>query len=162
MAANMFKSNPPYAIWSIWLYLPALQKLLFLVLCVLGIYCLFSAAITTARLRTIPRLLQRKEDIAPIQRALAALRKRSTNLQHLIGAAFYLFGLVLFVGLKWAYNTIDNSSTPVGWIVLQNFVIYFALAANVFVVFLILHFVQWFVSSRVDACSLQIGTQQMA
>jgi hypothetical protein len=158
----MFKSNPPYAIWSIWLYLPALQKLLFLALCALGIYCLFSAAITMARLRTLPKLLQKKEDSASIQRALAALRKRSNNLQHFIGAAFYLFGLVLFVGLQLAYITIDNSKTPVGWIVLQNFVIYFAFAANVFLVFLILHFVQWFVSGRVDACSLQVGAQQMA
>jgi len=66
-------------------------------------------------------------------------------LQHFIGAAFYLLGLVLFVGLQLAYITIDNSKTPVGWIFLQNFVIYFAFAANVFLVFLI-HFVQWFVS----------------
>ncbi len=96
----MFTSNPPYAIWSIWLHLPALQKLLFLALCALSTYCLFSAAITVARLRTLPRLLQKKEDSASIQRALAALRNRSTNLHHLIGAAFYLFGLVLFVGLQ--------------------------------------------------------------
>jgi hypothetical protein len=60
-------------------------------------------------------------------------------------ATFYLLGLVLFVGLQLAYITIDNSKTPVGWIFLQNFVIYFAFAANVFLVFLI-HFVQWFVS----------------
>jgi hypothetical protein len=162
MGGDMLKSNPPYAIWSIWLYLPSLQKFLFLALCVLGIYCLFSAAITMARLRTIRGLLQKKENVASIQRAFAALRKRSTTLQHFIGAAFYLFGFVLFVGLQLAYITMDNSSTPVGWIVLQSFVIYFAFAANVFLVFLILHFVQWFVSGRVDACSSQVGAQQMA
>jgi len=146
----MLKSNPPYAIWSIWIYLPLSQKLLFLALCVLGIYSLFSAAVTVARLRTITDM-PHKEDIASIQRALAALRKRSTKLQQFIGAAFYLFGLVLFLGFQWAYFTIDSSSTPVGWLVLENFVIYFAFAANVFLVFLIVHFVQWFVSDRVEA-----------
>jgi hypothetical protein len=159
MGADMFKSNPPYAIWSIWLYLPALQKLLFLVLCVLGLYCLFSAAITITRLRTIPRLLQKNEDFASIHRALAAHRKRATNMQRFIGAVFYLFGLVLFVGLQSAYFTIDSSRTPAAWVVLQNFVIYFAFAANVFLVFLILHLVQWFVSGRVDARSSQVGRQ---
>jgi hypothetical protein len=88
----MFKSNPPYAIWSIWLYLPLLQKLLFLALCVLAIYSLVSAAVTMARLRTInTKVPQQKEDIVSIQRALAALRKRFTKLQQFTGAAFYLF-----------------------------------------------------------------------
>jgi uncharacterized membrane protein YesL len=160
MGANMLKSNPPYAIWSIWLYLPPLPKLFFLALCVLGVYCLFSAAITMVRLRTIPRLLHKKENVASVQRALAALRKRSTNLQNLIGAAFYLFGLVLFLGLQLAYSTLENSSTPLGLIVLQTFAMYFAFAANVFLVFLILHFVQWFVSGRMDAWWLQVDAQQ--
>ncbi len=158
----MFKSKLPYAIWSIWVYLPVLQRLVFLILCVLGIYCLFSAAITMTRLRTIPRLLQKNEDVASIQPALAALRKRAANMQHFIGAVFYLFGLALFVGLQSAGFTIDSSRTPPGWFVLRDFQIYFAFAANVFSVFLILHLVQWFVSGRVDACSLQVGAQQMA
>jgi hypothetical protein len=33
----MLKSNPPYAIWSIWIYLPFSQKLLFLVVCLVGV-----------------------------------------------------------------------------------------------------------------------------
>ena len=40
----MLKSNPPYAIWSIWIYLPFLQRLLFLVVCLVCIYSIFSAA----------------------------------------------------------------------------------------------------------------------
>lgn len=109
-----------------------------------------------ARLRAITTLRQKKEDVASIQRAVAALHKRCTDVQQLIRATFYLFGFVLFLGLQLAYLTVDTSRTPVGWHVLENLVVYFAFAANVFFVFLILHFAQWFVSGRVYSYALSL------
>ena len=153
----MLRSNPPYALWSIWIYLDPVQKLFLLTLCIAGIYFLFSSTVIVARLRAMTSLGQ-KEDRASMQRSLAAPYTRYTNAQQLIRATFYLFGLVLFFGLQRAYLTIDESKTPVGWLILENFVIHFAFAANVFSVFLTLHLVQWFVSSRLRAYNLQSGT----
>jgi di/tricarboxylate transporter len=84
------------------------------------------------------------------ERAVTALRKRCATLQKLTNAVFYLFGGVLFVGFQWAYVTAATSHEKGEWFVLENFVVYFAFAANVFFVFLIIHCVQWFVSSKVD------------
>ncbi len=149
------KSNPPYAIWSIWIYLPFLQKLLFLAVCLVSIYSVFSAAFVMGRLRTITSQPQ-NEDIASFQRAVAALHKRCTNVQQLIRAMFYLFGVVLFVGFQWAYNSVGKSTDP-GWFIIDNFVIYFAFSANVFLVFFLIHCIQWFVSGRVDSCASRLS-----
>jgi hypothetical protein len=154
----MFKSNLPYAIWTIWPHLSLLDKLFFLLLCAIGIYFLIFAALATARLRAVQNATLR-EDAISVQRRLAALQERSTKLQQMISAAFYLFGFVLFFGLQSAYITIELSNTPVGWLVLRNFQIYFAFAANVFFVFLIIHFVQWFASGRVAAYSSRLDAQ---
>jgi hypothetical protein len=158
LEADMLESNPPYALWSIWMYLGILPHLFFEALCVVGIYSIFSAAITMARLRAMTSLPQ-NEDIPSFQRGLAALHKRCTNVQWLIRATFYLFGFVLPIGFQWAYRT---SRTPVGSIVLENFVIYFAFSANVFCVFFLIHCVQWFVSGRVDAYAARLITQRLA
>jgi hypothetical protein len=157
----MLTSNPPYALWSIWKYLPMMPRLFFLILCVVGVYSLFFAGVTMAGLRAATSI-RPKESSASTQRAVAALHRRCANVRQLIGATFYLFGFVLFLGLQWAYLTLDESKTPGGWLVLENFAVYFAFACNVFLVFLILHLVQWFVSGRVNACSLQLGTHNVA
>jgi len=49
-----------------------------------------------------------------------------------------LFGFVFFLGWRLALRT-PESHTPVGIHVLENFFLYFALAANAFFIFLILH-----------------------
>jgi hypothetical protein len=143
-------SNAPFALWSIWRYLPLFQKLFCEVLCVVCAYSLFSAIVVIGRLRATMSLPQ-KEDISSIQRSMAALHKRCTNVDQLIRATFYLFGLVLFLGFQNAYFVIGLSKIPTVSIIVENFLLYFAFAANVFLVFLILHLVQWFVSSHVQA-----------
>ncbi|MFY9675451.1 MAG: hypothetical protein WAK13_13415 [Terriglobales bacterium] len=155
----MFRSNPPYAIWSIWIYLPFLQKLLFLVACLVSIYSILSAAVVVGRLRTISSQPQ-NEDIPSFQRAVAALHKRCTNVQQLIGATFYLFGVVLFVGFQGAYNSVGKSTDP-GWFIIDNFVIYFAFAANLFLIFFLIHCIQWFVSGRVHACASRLSAPRL-
>ena len=157
----LLKSSPPFALWSIWRYLPFAQKLFLLILCVVGVYSLVSAIVVMARLRAMTIVAQ-KEDTPSIQRAMAALHKRCSNVRQLIRATFYLFGFVLFLGLQGAYFVLGLSSIPIVSIIIENFVLYFAFAANVFLVFLILHLVQWFVSDRVCAYDLHSSTYHVA
>lgn len=134
-------------IWLIWPYLSWLEKLSFLALCVLAVYSLF-LAVTVVRFR----------NTAPVQENLVRIRKRVRNLQQATVAAFYFFGFVLFAGFQFAYFTIENSSTPVGLLVVRNFQIHFAFADNVFLILLIFHFVQWFIANRVGVLGLQANS----
>jgi hypothetical protein len=145
----MLKSNPPYAIWSVWKYLGLYEKLFFLSLCIVGAYFLFSAAAALFQLGSRSRNLQAAAASAHVR--LSALQKQTVRFEQVLGAAFYLFGLLLFLDLQRAYITVDESRTPVGWLIVMNFAIQFAYAANVFFVFLILFIVKWFVSGRVKA-----------
>jgi hypothetical protein len=61
---------------------------------------------------------------------------------------FYLFGVVFFFMLRFVEAT-PESRVPVGRLILENFFLYFAFAANVFVVLFVLHSVQWVISSRI-------------
>lgn len=144
---------PNYELWSIWIELPALPKLFLLILAVIGFYSLISAAVTLARLRSIMNP-SHSRDTMSLRRAVGTLQVRCANVRQLIGAAFYLFGIVFFFSLRFAFVTFD-SHTPVGTLILRDFFLYFAFAANAFFIFLVLHLVQWFVSRRVWASALQ-------
>lgn len=151
--------NLSYALWSIWIELPLLHKLFFLVLFVVGAYSLFSATRVLWRLRTLMASGHSK-DVTAIQNEVAGLSARSANMRHLITAAFYLFGIVFFWGLRFTLWTPD-SKTPVGILILENFFLYFAFAANAFFVFLILHLVQWFVSARLQSSARSLITSHI-
>ena len=98
------------------------------------------------------------EGVSSLHRSLAALHARSANLRQLIGATFYFFGFIFFLALPFAFITLANSSTP-GWMyIFENLGFNFAFAANIFFVFLVLHSVQWFVSSRVQASARRLNT----
>jgi len=79
-----------------------------------------------ARLRSIENL-NRNEDLVPIQRSVAALHTRCANVRQLIGATFYLFGLVFVLGLRSAPSISVLSTIPVGTRILQNFVLHLRL-----------------------------------
>ena len=149
--------SPPYAIWSIWRHIGFCEQLLFLALCVLGVYFLFSVmmALTWPR-KSSPHLRARS---LPTRAHLSALQKRTAIFEKLLLAAFYLFGLALFVGLQQAYLDLHDDKTPVVWLVVQNFAVQFAYAANVFFVFLVLHLAKWFVEGRVSAYSTMLKTE---
>ena len=155
--SNIYLTNPSYALWSIWIDLPALHRLFLLILAAVGIYSLFSAAVVLVRLRSIMKLHQPKDEAA-LQRSIATLHAQSANARQLILATFYLFGIVFFIGLRFALWTPDSNRTSVGMLILENFFAYFAFAANAFFVFLVLHLVQWFVSRRLRACALRVNS----
>ena len=153
--------QPALRLWSIWSNLTVLQHLFSLILCAVSAYSLFSATITIARLRSIENL-NRNEDLVPIQRSVAALHTRCANVRQLIGATFYLFGLVFVLGLRSAPSISVLSTIPVGTRILQNFVLHFAFAANVYSIFLLLHLVQWFVRGRLNSSSLHFNSRYLA
>lgn len=151
--------NLSYTLWSIWIELPLLHKLFFLLLFIVGVYSLFSAMKVLARVRSLMASGHSK-DVTALQKEVAALSARSANMRHLITASFYLFGIVFFWGLRFTLWTPD-SKTPVGIVVLENFFLYFAFAANAFFVFLILHLVQWVTSARLKACARSLVTSHI-
>jgi hypothetical protein len=141
--------NPPYGLWSIWKDLSLLQRGIIGILAVVGIYSLLSAVKVMFALSSMRKLPSGNS--AAIQRSLATLSKRCANVREVVVVTFYLFGIVLFlsfqnVGMVWG----DGKASPVS-LILGNFILDSAFAANVFVVFLVLHLIQWFVSSRVNS-----------
>jgi hypothetical protein len=77
---------------------------------------------------------------------------------YILGATFYLFGLIFFIGLQNAPITLgDGPDFPIAQII-KAFVFHFVFAANVFCVCLVLHFVQWSVSARLQACVLRLAS----
>jgi hypothetical protein len=139
--------NPCYLapVWLIWKELPILEKLSFLVLCVVGAYWIFLAA------RVV-----RLQKIDSVQPTVLLLRKRVRNLQRTTVAAVYFLGFAIFAGFQFAYCTIGKSSETLVWIVVKNLLLHFAFAANVFLILLVLHVVQWFIANQLDV----LGSQQ--
>jgi hypothetical protein len=124
-------------------------------------YGLFSATLIVVRLRSLANR-SKVEDLSSIQRSLATLHARSANLHQLVIATFYLFGFIFFLTLPFAFMTLGASKVP-GWMfIFENLDYYFAFAANVFFVFLVLHSVQWFVSARVRASARWLNAQNIA
>jgi len=120
-----------------------------LLLFVVGVYSLFSATKILTGVRSVISS-GRSRDVPAFQNEVAALYARSANMRHLITATFYFFGIVFFRGLRFTLWTPDGK-TSVFQLVLENFFLYFAFAANVFFIFLVLHSVQWFVCARLHA-----------
>jgi hypothetical protein len=150
--------NLSYALWSIWIELPLLHKMFLLLLFVVGVYSLFSATKILAGVRSVMASGQSR-DVPAFQNEVATLYARSANMRHLITATFYLFGIVFFWGLRFTLWTPDGK-TSVFQLVLENFFLYFAFAANVFFIFLVLHSVQWFVSARLHAHARRLTTSR--
>jgi hypothetical protein len=98
MIDPMIDPSHPAPIWVIWPYLSWLERLSFLVLCILGVYWLFSVA-TVLRFRSAAGNL----GPASVREKLVSMSRRLTNLQQATSAAFYFFGFVLFAGLLSAY-----------------------------------------------------------
>jgi hypothetical protein len=150
-----FLPNQPYALWSIWIYLPLLPRLFLLILALVTVYTLTSSAVIMGRLRSLTRR-HRVKDLPFSEGPLDALLARTANLHQPITATFYLFGIVFFFALRFAEST-PESKVPVGTLILENFFLYFAFATNVFFVLFVLHSVLWAVSSRIRTSSLRSG-----
>jgi hypothetical protein len=135
----------PNPIWFIWPYLSTLERMFIMALIVLSIYVLFSALVALSHVWKT-RTSRRNENSDGVEESFVGLRKRSARVHNLITAAFYLFGVVLFLGLQGAYVQLGDSNVPGGFLILRDFEPHFIFAAHVFFIFLALHVVGWFIS----------------
>ncbi len=135
--------GPPFGLWSIWRQCSGLQHWFVYTLGILFLYVGFCVVSTISRLRSIKHL-----DITDpaVRHTVVALRNRCTTLRFALTAEFYLFGVVLFMAFQFVGQFImgDNLLRRT-W---EQFVLDSAFATNVFVVLLILHMAQWFISIR--------------
>jgi len=149
--------DPPYALWTIWRQLSLLDHGIVLILGAVFVYCVFSTVRTMLRLHTVWNLPN--QNIATVREALALLATRYARLRQVIAATFYLFGLVLFLGLENIANFVGDGKEPLGVYVLDNFLLLCAFAANVFFVFLVLHSIQWAGSAVLDSLSKRVSSR---
>ena len=141
----MLTTSQYFPEWSsVWQSSPLLIRLFLLLLLLPCVYTGYFALSALAQLRFL-RATPKDESL---QKSLARLDRRSANLRQVITGILYLFGFVIFVQLQIAFST-PESNRPIGLIVLDNFREDFRIAAFVFLVFLVLHSVQWFVSTRI-------------
>jgi len=143
--------DPPYALWTIWRQLSFLNHGLVLILGTVFAYCFFSTVRTMLLLYSVWN--RPNQDGEPVRDAIAVLATRYGTLRQVIGATFYLFGLVLFLGLENITNILGERSDPLGIYVLDNFLLLCAFAANVFFIFLVLHSIQWAGSALLESLS---------
>lgn len=142
--------DPPYALWSIWKELGYLDRLVILIFCVISIYSLFLAISTLLRIRSM-RHANTKETATSIRDFVVALGERWSRLRQVIAAAFYLFGVILFIGLQTIGNYVGDGNGAT--FVLGNFILQCAFAANVFFILLVLHCIEWFICGRLRSLS---------
>jgi hypothetical protein len=123
-------------------------------LCAISAYCLFASFRTALRVRVIDKQ-HLKERTIPIEEALAPLYRSLANTRRIIGATFYLFGFFLFFCLQLAVNTLGGGNGLKEF--LGSFVLSCAFAANVFLIFLVLHVAEWVVYIMLNRCSKRLN-----
>jgi hypothetical protein len=119
-----------------------------------GIYTLVWAIIILVRLQSLKN--QGLTGTQSLESSLARLEARSASLGQLLNAAFYSVGFFFFATLPWAFFPRGDSSVPASTLIMHDFIRYFTVARTAFLVFLVVHSVQWFVSSRVRAARLRL------
>jgi len=142
--------DPPYAVWSIWQSCGWLERIVLILVGGLIIYSLRSAVLTFVSLRSLRAVGAGGLDVA--KNSTLTLQKHWVRIRQATAAIFYVFGLVLFLVLQTVAMIVgDMGSASAANQVLRNFIESCAFAANVFFGFLLLHVIQWVVSSRISA-----------
>ena len=150
---------PPYAVWSIWQSCGWLERIVLILVGALIIYSLRSAVLTVVRLRAL-RAVGVAEGLDVAKTSILNLQKRWVRIRQATAAMFYVFGLVLFLVLQAVAMIVgDMGSASAADQVLRNFIESCAFAANVFFGFLLVHVVQWVVSSRISASLEALGSK---
>ena len=139
---------------SVWQPRSLLVRLYVLLLLLVCIYTTYFASFALLRLRSL-RTVRTDNSL---QNTLARLNNRSANLRQIITAMSYLFGIIFFLQIQNAYWTPENGR-PVGPMILENFRGYFRFGAVIFLVFLLLHAVQWLVSCRIRTAILRLDAR---
>ena len=97
-----------YTFWSMWpstwRALSALNRLFLVILAVVAVYSVISATIALKTIRALRSI--REEDAG--ERKLAALSRRCANLRQILGATFFLFGFLFFLGLPMQLSLLET------------------------------------------------------
>jgi|SRR5277367_2660557 len=126
-----------------WTQLPTLARLFAAFLVVVSLYAIISFSRILRRLRSLKRL-------PPSKSAPADLQNRLTNLRQLGVFTFFLFGLCFLQQLVWASIVFGDSNRFPFDIITEQLGYTIEYATDVLFIFLALHFIQWFVSVRVQ------------
>ena len=143
----MHLPNPDLHVRGLWTEQVPLFKIYACYLSVVSIYTVFSPA------RTIVRMDSHKKETAPgdheSRRALiVSLQNKSNNLFHLTYLSVLLFGAVCFMQFPATFRNLEDSNLT-GWaFISDSLATYSDFAACVFLVLLILHVAEWYVSAR--------------
>jgi len=103
------------------------------------------------------RAISKGEAPDQLPKQLSSLQNRCRNLGQILSATFYLFGFLFFVGLPDAMITLGDGRGIPAFEILNNFRFHFVFAANIFVVLLALHLVQWLISSALQRCARDLS-----
>ena len=143
-------SDVHFSLWAIWPELSVLSKLFLSALALASTYVLFLASTTLSRLRSLSEQgFTAKSSAHPD--SVATLQAMARNMRQLITAMFYLWGVVSFISLIGSNAPVEGEGTwPNMGLFMRVFLNFAAFAANVFLVLLILHSIQWVVSSRIS------------
>jgi hypothetical protein len=144
------------SIWHFWPELGWAYELFFIILSLIGIYSAFVNSVVLFRLRSIAD--QEREDSPSVRRSLTALSARLANMRQLLLFAFYLIAWLLFLSFPDAGNTVGDGRHMNAAVLWFGLFLHFAMAANVFFLLLVLHLLQWFVSSRVNEAAMRLET----
>ena len=151
--------DPPYAVWSIWQSCGWLERIVLILVGGLIIYSLRSAVLTVVRLRSLGAVGS-AEGLDVAKNSILTLQKHWVCIRQATAAMFYVFGLVLFLVLQTVAMIVgDMGPASAANQVLRNFIESCAFAANVFFGFLLVHVVQWVVSSRISASLEALGSK---
>jgi hypothetical protein len=155
---NMRVYNPPYALWSIWRNLSILNRGFILILGVVFVYCVFSTIRILLRVRSVRRISS--DSMALARQRVATISAGRATVRQIVTLTLYFFGLILFLGLQGIGRTLGDSNEVVLIPILGNFVLQCAFAANVFLVFLVLHLVQWSGDAALNSLSRRLSRQE--
>lgn len=110
-------------------------------LAAVSIYSVFSTLRSFRRLHAVWTLPNGK--LSVIRAAVASAIRSQSNVRQLTITVFYLFGVVLFLGLQTVGQTLGDGKWSLERFVVGNLVLHFAFATDIFFIFLVLHLFHW-------------------
>jgi hypothetical protein len=139
----------PYLI-SAWQSLSPINKTFFLLFCGVSIYTISLSVHVLLVLHSFKKQRVTK-NANPSRPPLAILGKRLWNLRQLHLFALYLFGFCIVVQIPNVFRVGGDSKGYPFHAITSELTFLFYCDAIIFLVFTLLHTVQWFVSARVDS-----------
>jgi len=135
---------------NLWPQLSTLPRVYLFILSLISVWTLLSFLHPLLTLRSLKRSLA---DLSreSIRSTLAALQDRLATLRRLLLFAFLLFGFCFLLQISQAFIVFGDSNKPPIFIILRQLDTCLAYGADVFLILLLLHSLQWFVSARLEA-----------